>query len=136
MSTISSFTFINNSISNNLPPSSSGFRLFSHPSSSLSLKFLPSLNILKTPLSKSVILVCCKARPEEAEELSSPEEDEWLQKLPEKKKPLYSHSLPCIEAWLKNLGFCQRNDDGAAWLIQKPDWHAQLSLDVTDLYIR
>lgn len=22
------------------------------------------------------------------------------------------------------------------WLIEKPEWHAQLSLDVTDLYIR
>ncbi|KAH7854525.1 hypothetical protein Vadar_014815 [Vaccinium darrowii] len=63
-------------------------------------------------------------------------EDEWLKKLPEKKKPLYSHSLPCIEAWLKQLGFYQSKDDRAVWFVEKPDWHAQLSLDVTDLYIR
>ncbi|KAK9280626.1 hypothetical protein L1049_014322 [Liquidambar formosana] len=63
-------------------------------------------------------------------------EDEWLKKLPDKKKPLYSHSLPCIEAWLVNLGFYQSKEDRAVWLVEKPEWHAQLSLDVTDLYIR
>ncbi|XP_042480945.1 uncharacterized protein LOC122061622 isoform X1 [Macadamia integrifolia] len=63
-------------------------------------------------------------------------EKEWLKKLPEKNKPLYSHSLPCIESWLKNLGFYQSREDRAVWFMEKPDWHAQLSLDVTDLYIR
>ncbi|XP_076952626.1 uncharacterized protein LOC143626397 [Bidens hawaiensis] len=63
-------------------------------------------------------------------------EDEWLKNLPDKKKPLYSHSLPCIEAWLKQLGFVQRTDDRAVWVIEKADWHAKLSLDITDLYIR
>ncbi|WOK95732.1 hypothetical protein Cni_G04439 [Canna indica] len=64
------------------------------------------------------------------------EDEEWLKKLPDKKKPLYSHSLPCIEAWLRKLGFRQSREDQAVWLVEKPDWHAQLSLDVTDLYIR
>ncbi|RZC91240.1 hypothetical protein C5167_027302 [Papaver somniferum] len=69
-------------------------------------------------------------------ELTSSEE-EWIKKLPDKKKPLYSHSLPCIEAWLKKLGFYQSREDRALWFIEKNgDWHAQLSLDVTDLYIR
>ncbi|KAK3010404.1 hypothetical protein RJ639_012891 [Escallonia herrerae] len=62
--------------------------------------------------------------------------DEWLKRLPDKNKPLYSHSLPCIEAWLKKLGFQQSIEDRAIWSVEKPDWHAQLSLDVTDLYIR
>lgn len=62
--------------------------------------------------------------------------EEWRKKLPEKKVPLYSHSLPCIEAWLNSLGFFQSRDDRAVWLIQRPDWHAQLSLDITELYIR
>ncbi|KAL7003541.1 hypothetical protein U1Q18_004693 [Sarracenia purpurea var. burkii] len=62
-------------------------------------------------------------------------ESEWLKKLPDKKKPLYCHSLPCVEAWLKKLGFYQSKDDRAVWFVEKPDWHAQLSLDVTDLYI-
>ncbi|KAI6672418.1 hypothetical protein NL676_000324 [Syzygium grande] len=76
-----------------------------------------------------------KPSPEEAE-LSAPEEDEWLKRLPDKTKPLYSHSLPCIEAWLRNLGFFQSREDRAVWLIELPKWHGQLSLDVTDLYIR
>lgn len=62
--------------------------------------------------------------------------DEWIQKLPENKKALYSHSLPCIEAWLRSLGFYQSKEDRAVWHIEKPEWHAQLSLDITDLYIR
>ncbi|XP_008798666.2 uncharacterized protein LOC103713490 [Phoenix dactylifera] len=74
------------------------------------------------------------SKPSSAE-LSAAEE-EWLKKLPDKKKPLYSHSLPCIEAWLKNLGFYQSREDRAVWFVEKPNWHAQLSLDVTDLYIR
>lgn len=77
-----------------------------------------------------------KPSPEEAELSSAPEEDEWLKRLPDKTKPLYSHSLPCIEAWLRNLGFFQSREDRAVWLIELPEWHAQLSLDVTDLYIR
>ncbi|RDX92676.1 hypothetical protein CR513_25156, partial [Mucuna pruriens] len=93
---------------------------FPHPFS-LCLSLLP-----RTPL-------LCKSPGAEAAEAP---EDEWLQKLPEKSKPLYSHSLPCIEAWLRSLGFCQSKDDRAVWLIHNPDWHAQLSLDVTDLYIR
>ncbi|KAJ0267227.1 hypothetical protein HA466_0010870 [Hirschfeldia incana] len=82
---------------------------------------------------KTLTLVSSKSS--EADEVSETE-DEWLKKLPEKNKPLYSHSLPCIEAWLRKLGFYQSKDDRAVWLIQKPDWHAQLSLDVTDLCIR
>ncbi|KZV33464.1 hypothetical protein F511_12978 [Dorcoceras hygrometricum] len=72
---------------------------------------------------------------EEGSEVSG-EEDEWLQKLPDRKKPLYSHSLPCVEAWLKSLGFYQSRDDRAVWFVENRDWHAQLNLDVTDLYIR
>ncbi|XP_074574680.1 uncharacterized protein LOC141831163 [Curcuma longa] len=64
------------------------------------------------------------------------EDEEWLKKLPDKKKPLYAHSLPCIEAWLRKLGFRQSVDERAVWLVEKAGWHAQLSLDVTDLYIR
>lgn len=76
------------------------------------------------------------SKPSGEAEVSAEEEDEWLKKLPEKKKPLYSHSLPCIEAWLKQLGFNQVCALKALWSVEKPDWHAQLSLDVTDLYIR
>jgi hypothetical protein len=47
--------------------------------------------------------------------------DEWLQTLLDKRKPLYSHSLPCIEAWLKGLGFYQSKESHAIWFVEKPD---------------
>ena len=65
-----------------------------------------------------------------------PSDAQWLERLPEKKKPLYTHSLPCIEAWLRSLGFTQSREDPALWVAEMPLWHARLSLDVTDLHIR
>lgn len=106
---------------------------FPTPYPNNSPKFPPFSHPIIHSARKSFFLVSSKSS--EAEEHSSPE-DEWLKKLPDKKNPLYSHSLPCIEAWLRSLGFCQSKEDRAVWLVEKPDWHAQLSLDVTDLYIR
>ncbi|TKY45962.1 hypothetical protein E2542_SST27993 [Spatholobus suberectus] len=103
------------------PPNPFPFLLSSHP-----------LSLARTP----PFLAPLRCRSPEAEAEAAPPEDEWLQKLPEKSKPLYSHSLPCIEAWLRSLGFCQGKEDRALWVVHKPDWHAQLSLDVTDLCIR
>jgi hypothetical protein len=65
-----------------------------------------------------------------------PSDAQWLERLPEKKQPLYTHSLPCIEAWLRSLGFTQTSEDPAVWVSEMPLWHARLSLDVTDLHIR
>ncbi|KAL4325435.1 hypothetical protein GQ457_11G032780 [Hibiscus cannabinus] len=85
--------------------------------------------------SQRKIATFVSSKSSEAGELPTAE-DEWLSRLPDKNKPLYSHSLPCIEAWLRSLGFYQSREDRAVWLVEKPDWHAHLSLDVTDLYIR
>lgn len=82
--------------------------------------------------SRRKTLILCKSSEAEV----SAADAEWLEKLPDRKKPVYSHSLPCIEAWLKTLGFRQIREDRALWFVEKPDWHAHLSLDVTDLYIR
>ncbi|PIN19058.1 hypothetical protein CDL12_08268 [Handroanthus impetiginosus] len=90
--------------------------------------------LLSSISSSRKTLFYSKSSEEEAD-VSEPE-DEWLQKLPDKKKALYSHSLPCVEAWLKSLGFYQSRDDRAVWFVENHDWHAELSLDVTDLYIR
>ncbi|KAJ6888079.1 hypothetical protein NC652_029182 [Populus alba x Populus x berolinensis] len=122
--------------------------LSSHPSTSThpsKVSYFPSLHPPLFSKSLSCPYLLCKflrnpkrivsLKSSEAEEISSTE-DEWLQRLPDKKNPLYSHSLPCIEAWLKDLGFYQSKEDRAIWFIEKPDWHAQLSLDVTDLFIR
>ncbi|KNA05785.1 hypothetical protein SOVF_187230 [Spinacia oleracea] len=85
-------------------------------------------------LRKSAILV--PKSSEKSEVATTESEDGWLSRLPDKKKPLYSHSLPCIESWLKSLGFHQSNEDRAVWFIEKSEWRAQLSLDITELYIR
>lgn len=117
------------------------FTTSTHSSSSTPPKFFhfPSPFAKSHPFShfprKALRIVSSKASEPEAEEVSSTE-DEWLKRLPDKKKPFYSHSLPCIEAWLRDLGFNQTREDRAVWSIAKPEWHAQLSLDVTDLYIR
>jgi hypothetical protein len=47
---------------------------------------------------------CAGAGPTEALAASA-SDAEWLERLPEKKKPLYTHSLPDIEAWLRSIGF-------------------------------
>ncbi|MED6137640.1 hypothetical protein PIB30_066843 [Stylosanthes scabra] len=139
MSTITSSTFTNYY---NVPPSSissssTQFLIFSLTHFPKHLQSPNPLSIsLRKPISTTPITTQIFCKSPEAEELSPKEEDEWLQKLPEKNKPLYSHSLPCIEAWLKSLGFYQSKDDRAVWLVQKSDWHAHLYLDITDLYIR
>ncbi|XP_060203774.1 uncharacterized protein LOC132632012 [Lycium barbarum] len=133
MSTISS-TFLSTykllSIASQ-PPSS--FSRFFHPGPLLFPKF-HSRPYTLTSSSPSRTIVACSKSSEEAE--VSETLDEWLEKLPDKKKPLYSHSLPCIEAWLRSLGFYQSRDDRALWFVENTDWQAQLSLDITELYIR
>ncbi|XP_047323057.1 uncharacterized protein LOC124926800 [Impatiens glandulifera] len=110
-----------------LPPSRVGVISSLHPSSIC--KF-PSCFRFGSWKRRSAIF--SKSSEEEAA-VTAAEDNEWF---PDKKKPLYSHSLPCVEAWLKKLGFSESEEDRATWVIQRPDWHAQLSLDVTDLYIR
>ncbi|XP_057446135.1 uncharacterized protein LOC130738216 [Lotus japonicus] len=134
MSIISSSTLTNSNVSLHpslLTISTSQFPVFQTTLFPKPFHFLQPLSFSHR---KPTIPVFCKS-PEAAEEPSIPE-DEWLQKLPEKTKPLYSHSLPCIEAWLKSLGFQQSKVDRAMWLVHKPDWHAHLALDITDLNIR
>ncbi|KAG6387747.1 hypothetical protein SASPL_152939 [Salvia splendens] len=115
------------------PPLSSR-RSFSPTSSSILREFRPRPDLSSSVSISRRAVFRRKSSEEEADVAEA--EDEWLQKLPEKKKALYSHSLPCVEAWLRSLGFYQSRDDRAVWFVEKPDWHAQLSLDVTDLYIR
>ncbi|XP_058773350.1 uncharacterized protein LOC131647479 [Vicia villosa] len=140
MFTISSSTFTN-TLSSSFPSSSISPPIFSqNPIFHTTLFAKPFLfhNPLSISLRKPITTtVFCKSSEASAEsEEPLVPEDEWLQKLPEKAKPLYSHSLPCIEAWLKSLGFNQSKDDRALWFVNKPDWHAHLSLDATDIYIR
>ncbi|KAL2922166.1 Anthranilate synthase component 2 [Bienertia sinuspersici] len=112
----------------------------SSPSSAFhSQTFNCPIKFIKNPLLSrkyhNFILKSCSDSESEAE-VSTKVEDEWLSRLPDKKKPLYAHSLPCIEAWIRSLGFTQSKEDRAVWFIEKPEWHAQLSLDITEIYIR
>uniref|UniRef100_A0ACD5TDF7 Uncharacterized protein n=1 Tax=Avena sativa TaxID=4498 RepID=A0ACD5TDF7_AVESA len=91
-----------------------------HPSISRAARWLPRRRGVALAASAA-------ARPSDAE---------WLERLPEKKKPLYTHSLPGLEAWLRSIGFAQSREDRAVWVAETPHWHARLSLDVTDLHIR
>lgn len=116
------------------PPPSSVPRIVSHNIPLISTRFLNPPRGFYSFSSFRKTLFRTKSSEEGAEVRG--EEDEWFQKLPDRKKPLYSHSLPCVEAWLKSLGFYQGRDDRAVWFVENPDWHAQLNLDVTDLYIR
>lgn len=61
---------------------------------------------------------------------------EWLELLPEPTSALYSCSLPGIEAWLRSLGFQQLPVRPEEWRLEKDTWHAELSLDVTELCVR
>ncbi|KAL9412400.1 hypothetical protein AB3S75_045930 [Citrus x aurantiifolia] len=116
------------------PANTPKFSLFSPACPPIFSKF-PSCPHPITHSHKKALTLAFSQSFEAEEELPSTE-DEWLKKLPEKNKPLYSHSLPCIEAWLRSLGFHQSSDDRAVRLVEKHEWHAQLSLDMTDLYIR
>ncbi|CAL0328580.1 unnamed protein product [Lupinus luteus] len=146
MSTILSSTFTYTNVSLFPSPisssSSSQFPIFHHTlfSKSIPCSYPLSISPRKPIITTTTQIFCKSPEAEEGDEkegvLLEDEVDEWIQKLPEKNKPLYSHSLPCIEAWLKSLGFHQSNDDRAKWLVHNHDWHAQLSLDLTDLYIR
>ncbi|KAL3373837.1 hypothetical protein AABB24_005690 [Solanum stoloniferum] len=129
MSTISA-TFFRSLYSIASPPPSTISRFFL-PTPLLLPKFRSCPNPLTSSSRKTV---ACTNSSEEAE--VSQTLDEWLQKLPDKTKPLYSHSLPCIEAWLRSLGFYQSRDDRALWFVENPDWQAQLSLNITELHIR
>ena len=50
--------------------------------------------------------------------------------------PLYNHTLPQIEQWLKDLG-CQQ-DEGQlhCWRVQRPRWQAEVLLDVEQIVVR
>ncbi|GKV31272.1 hypothetical protein SLE2022_403050 [Rubroshorea leprosula] len=136
MSVIHPSKFILGSFLSSIPISAPPkFICFSTPHAPLLQKSYPcscSHHVSSFPRRTHVVV---SSKSPEAEELPT-QEDEWLDKLPDKNKPLYSHSLPCIEAWLSSLGFQQSREDRAVWLVERSDWHAQLSLDITDLYIR
>lgn len=56
--------------------------------------------------------------------------------LPSADTPLYNHPLPEIEQWLIDRGCEQSKDDIHCWYVQRPDWKAELCLDIDQLTVR
>lgn len=55
--------------------------------------------------------------------------------LPSADTPLYSHPLPKIEQWLKNLGCEQDSQNLNCWYIEKADWQAEICLEIEELTV-
>jgi hypothetical protein len=56
--------------------------------------------------------------------------------LPPATTPLYNHPLPEIERWLTESGGHQDKNDLHCWYIERPDWKAEVWLDVDQLTVR
>lgn len=50
--------------------------------------------------------------------------------------PLYSHPLPEIETWLRSHGCQQDSNDLHCWHLERPEWKAELWLDIEELRVR
>ena len=56
--------------------------------------------------------------------------------LPEADTPLYNHSLPTIEDWLRSKG-CDRDRDRIhCWYLNRSTWKAEICLDTEELTVR
>ncbi len=56
--------------------------------------------------------------------------------LPDADTPLYNHPLPQLEWWLSELGCEQKRDDLHCWLVERPNWSAEVCLEVEELTVR
>ena len=50
--------------------------------------------------------------------------------------PLYNHPLPEIEQWLLSMGCEQDDNELHCWHITRPDWRAELYLDIEELTVQ
>ncbi len=55
--------------------------------------------------------------------------------LPPADTPLYNHSLPAIEQWLTRLGCQQDQEELNRWQIQRPQWQANIILEVEEILV-
>ncbi len=56
--------------------------------------------------------------------------------LPEADTPLYNHTLPSIEDWLRSQGCNQDRENLHCWYLDKFGWKAEICLDVEELTVR
>jgi hypothetical protein len=55
--------------------------------------------------------------------------------LPSADTPLYNHPLPDIETWLTEQGCQQDRQELHIWRVERPEWSAELSLDIEELTV-
>ncbi len=56
--------------------------------------------------------------------------------LPNSDTPLYNHPLPEIEQWLIQQGCEQDPKQVHCWWIEKPEWQAEICLEIEELTVR
>lgn len=56
--------------------------------------------------------------------------------LPSSQTPLYNHTLPKIEEWLRSQGCQQDTHELHCWRIERSTWKAELWLDVEQITVR
>ena len=56
--------------------------------------------------------------------------------LPEANTPLYNHTLPTIEDWLRNKGCQQNREDLHCWSLEESAWKAEICLETEELTVR
>ncbi|MCG9890992.1 MAG: DUF3143 domain-containing protein [Thermosynechococcaceae cyanobacterium MS004] len=55
--------------------------------------------------------------------------------LPKSETPLYNHTLPDLEHWLRDLG-CERDSEELhLWHAKYPTWSAEIRLEIEELSI-
>lgn len=55
--------------------------------------------------------------------------------LPPERTPLYNHTLPALEQWLRQLGADQQGSHGVEWRLHHGDWSARITLESEDLTV-
>jgi Protein of unknown function (DUF3143) len=68
--------------------------------------------------------------------VQNPKSKSEMTLLPTDDTPLYNHPLPEIEQWLISMGCEQDDSELHCWHITKPDWKAELCLDIEELTVR
>lgn len=56
--------------------------------------------------------------------------------LPPPETPLYNHPLPDIERWLMAQGCFQDKTALHCWHVERPEWSAELCLEIDQLTVR
>lgn len=58
-----------------------------------------------------------------------------MSELPSARTPLYHHPLPALEEWLRSLGAVQQPGNLCRWDLHRPQWSAEIELEVEELRV-